>query len=390
VCQLETLQHCLNLPVLRKALNSLPKTLDDTYARILCNIPEDHSQHAVRILQWLTYSERPLRIIELAETVAVNVNGNPWFQEEERFPEPQEILKICSSLVIVEKGSKNLDHDTDSESDYERDDEGVAERGGKIPPTVRLAHFSVKEYLVSERIQGNQSAAKYAIEETSAHESIAAVCLAYLLQFDQYDFLTREIVKEFPLALYAARNWTRHARKLGKDLGSVQVLGHELCLVQKEAYVNWLRLYDATCSYSIIKTDLSIDSAGPPTPLYLMSWDGVSGMVRYLVDLGANVNNQGGFYGDVLRAASYKGHESVVQLLLSGGADVNAQGGTFGNALVAASWTGKEAVVQLLLKWGAEVNAQDVIHGDALQAASERGHDTVVGLLREWGADDVD
>jgi len=389
VCQLETLQHCLNLPVLRKALNSLPKTLDDTYARILCNIPEDHSQHAIRILQWLTCSERPLRINELAETVAVNVDGNPWFQEEERFPEPQEILKICSSLVIVENGSRNLDDQTAGESEYDRDDESVAERDGKIPSTVRLAHFSVKEYLVSKRIQRNKAVAKYAIQETSAHESIAAVCLAYLLQFDQYDSLTLGIDEEFPLALYAANYWTQHARKLGENLNSVQMLGHELCLVQKEAYVNWLRLEDVFLN---MKTDPSFQSAEFPTPLYSMSLGGVSGMVRYLIDLGADVNHHGRTYGSALQAASHRGHESVVQLLLSGGADVNAKSGDFSNPLLAASFAGNEAVVRLLLKWGADVNVRVRNLRSALQGASDRSRDAVLEVFEahESGADHID
>ena len=48
------------------------------------------------------------------------------------------------------------------------------------------------------------------------------------------------------------------------------------------------------------------------------------------------------------------GHEAVVRLLLEKGADVNAQGGQYGNALQAASYRGHEAVVRLLLKSGAE------------------------------------
>jgi len=43
----------------------------------------------------------------------------------------------------------------------------------------------------------------------------------------------------------------------------------------------------------------------------------------------------------------------VVRLLLDKGADVNAQGGSFGNALQAASENGHEAVVRLLLDEGA-------------------------------------
>ncbi|KAL8780876.1 MAG: hypothetical protein Q9213_006266 [Squamulea squamosa] len=41
VCQLDALQNCSRLPSLRKALKNLPKSLDETYCRILCNIPEE-------------------------------------------------------------------------------------------------------------------------------------------------------------------------------------------------------------------------------------------------------------------------------------------------------------------------------------------------------------
>jgi hypothetical protein len=43
----------------------------------------------------------------------------------------------------------------------------------------------------------------------------------------------------------------------------------------------------------------------------------------------------------------------MVELLLGKGADVNAQGGFYGNALQAASVTGHEKVVELLLGKGA-------------------------------------
>ena len=68
---------------------------------------------------------------------------------------------------------------------------------------------------------------------------------------------------------------------------------------------------------------------------------------------GADVNAQGGYFGNALHAASYRGHEKVVELLLSKGADVNAQGGHWGNALQAASDGGHEKVVELLLGRGA-------------------------------------
>jgi hypothetical protein len=49
-----------------------------------------------------------------------------------------------------------------------------------------------------------------------------------------------------------------------------------------------------------------------------------------------------------------RGHEGVVKLLLNKSADVNAQGGYYGNALQAASAKGHEAVVKMLVSRGAK------------------------------------
>jgi ankyrin repeat protein len=50
--------------------------------------------------------------------------------------------------------------------------------------------------------------------------------------------------------------------------------------------------------------------------------------VTLLLEKGADVNAQGGYFGNALQAASSGGHDSVVTLLLDKGADVNAQGGS--------------------------------------------------------------
>ena len=62
----------------------------------------------------------------------------------------------------------------------------------------------------------------------------------------------------------------------------------------------------------------------------------------------------------------FEGHDKIVQLLLEKGAEVNAQGGHYGNALQAACSGGHDKIVQLLLERGAEVNAQGGDYGNAL------------------------
>ena len=108
-------------------------------------------------------------------------------------------------------------------------------------------------------------------------------------------------------------------------------------------------------------------------------------MVQILLDAGADVNTQGGFFSNALQAASVRGHYQVVQILLDAGADVNTQGGFYSNAQ-AASVQGHYQVVQMLLQKGADVNAQGGEYGNALEAALFYRHERIVLMLLKEGA----
>jgi hypothetical protein len=109
--------------------------------------------------------------------------------------------------------------------------------------------------------------------------------------------------------------------------------------------------------------------------------------VQMLVDVGADVNAQGGQYGNALQAASEGSHEKTLQMLVDMGADVNAQGGCYGNALQAASARGHEKIVQMLVGLGVDVNTQEGQYGNAIYAASENGHEKAVQMLVSLPAD---
>jgi len=64
-----------------------------------------------------------------------------------------------------------------------------------------------------------------------------------------------------------------------------------------------------------------------------------------LIDVGVDIDAEGGLYGKALCAALYGGHEKMVQMLVEAGADINAEGGDFSNALQAASAGSHEKVV---------------------------------------------
>ncbi|KAI9445643.1 hypothetical protein BJY52DRAFT_1420739 [Lactarius psammicola] len=85
-CQLEVLRHCVPTS-LHRILEGLPKSLDETYERILKGINHANREHAYRLLQCLAVAYRPLRVEELAELLALDFNarGIPKFNENWRW-----------------------------------------------------------------------------------------------------------------------------------------------------------------------------------------------------------------------------------------------------------------------------------------------------------------
>ena len=98
-CQLDTLRKCLTIPAIRKALSGLPKTLDETYSRILESIPIEYAREAHTIFQLLSVSYHPLRAETVAEAVVIDLEINE-FRVDARLGCCEDILEICGGLVI--------------------------------------------------------------------------------------------------------------------------------------------------------------------------------------------------------------------------------------------------------------------------------------------------
>ncbi|KAL3707747.1 hypothetical protein TMatcc_005729 [Talaromyces marneffei ATCC 18224] len=367
-CQLDILQDCLDLRMLRKSLNSLPKTLEETYARILASIDRSYRHYAIRVLQFLTYSNRPLTIQEAIDSIVVEPDGNPTFNAKLRMPETREIIRLCSSLVSLVTRYDNL-------------------RGEPIME-LQLAHFSVEQYLKSGQIKETfpEELTKVGemfqngLNEITAKGLITRVCLAYLSQMDELCPIDK-IDEEFPLAEYCANYWMDHARPVETEK-IVQESVLSFFLECRGGYVVWEWLFERGISgWTHKRLPEPIQ-----TPVYYASLAGLRHTVEILLNKGVDVNAQGGFYSNALQAASQNGYLEIVQLLLEKGADINAPGDN-GNALQAASHNGHLEIVQLLLEKGVDINAQGGFYNNALQAASQNGHLNIVQLLLEKGAD---
>jgi ankyrin repeat protein len=349
--------------MLRKSLVTLPPTLDQTYDRILSAITEEDAEYAMRILQWLTFSARPLYVEEIAEVVAIDVARDPAFDRDEVLEDPLEALNICSSLVTITTN-------------------GEGGRSGSVRQIVALAHYSVQEYLVSDRIKQGQ-AKQYSMIEVECHNVIAEGSLKYLMQLQQP--LSEEALKISVLARYSAEFWSSHVTKSTDRVKGTSRLAMTLFSKKNPAYLTWIQLCDPDNSWR--EPDLRKGLESTATPLYYAARLGLRAITKLLLNAGADANAQNGKYDNALYVASEGGHEQIVKMLLDKGADVNAQGGHYGNALQAASWKGEEQIVKMLLNAGADVNAQGGYFSNALQAAPVKGEEQIVKMLLNAGAD---
>jgi ankyrin repeat protein len=401
-CQLDALEKCLDPSRLQIALKSLPKTLDETYVRILRRIPEEYKRNAIRLLQFLTYSERPLTIEEAVDAIAVETEGGQYFDPAFRMPNPQEISRYCSSLVVLvsaeddhydqynqDDGDQYNQDDSDQYSQDDSDQYNQDDSDDSDDPhyqndktvMLQLAHFSVKEYLISNRLDNDIS---QDFHEINAKASMATVCLAYLLQLNNR-LPVQEIRQRFPLAQYSAEFWITFAAVAERKDETLQVFIKKFFYNYSGSYRNCYSLYRPDMPWTYNPTQ------EPGSALYYASFGGLMNTVVYLISSGADINAQGGLYRTALAAASVSGHKEIVEQLINSGADVNAQGeGEYGGtALAAASGIGHKEIVELLISSGADVNAQGEgeYGGTALVAASESGHKEIVELLISSGAD---
>ena len=176
-CQLDTLRKLRTPQAINQALQALPAGLDETYDRILISLDESDHEYVLRMLHWLVDSERPLSVTELAEAIALNPNKDR-LDRAERLIVPEEVFELCGSLIRTDE------------------DQNIV-----------LAHYSVKEYLLSARLATKEQAlAKFALQTEYSRRHVSMCLLSYFLSIGltvqnlEHDVLDED---EYPLISYA-------------------------------------------------------------------------------------------------------------------------------------------------------------------------------------------
>jgi len=150
--------------------------LDDAYTATLTRLRAqkgNKSALGLKVLMWVSYSERPLRAGELCHALGVEIGSADL--DPENIPALRTLLAPCLGLVTVEASSS----------------------------IVRLVHFTLHEYLLSDPSLFS-----------SPHATIAEVCLTYL-NFESVMELSPTLhsaPSTLLLLEYASCYWGKHTR----------------------------------------------------------------------------------------------------------------------------------------------------------------------------------
>ncbi|KAK5988527.1 Ankyrin-3-like protein [Cladobotryum mycophilum] len=321
-CQFDELGKLKTPGEITQALENLPQGLDKTYQRMLQNIDPKYQIRVANALKWLSFSIRPLTLDELAEIFILQPGDNVIGDDIERLFDTEDVLTYFAGLIIV------------YEEEYSEDNKQY----------IRLAHFSIKEYLTSSRLQKDDALA-FSFSETDAHLWIAYSCLSYHIYLSTLDSIS------------------------DRERGYAPATTMLYCLARLPHLTELLlsRRFD-TRKY-LIQEDLNA-----------VLWNAVYGgnveIVSLLLDEGADANISlkpsgkiefgDGKYGDTLQVAAFQGHTAIR--------------GKWGSALQVAAGKRHLDVLKLLVGLGANINDPSN-EAECVLSAAVRNYDCLQFLL---------
>ncbi|KAI9830716.1 MAG: hypothetical protein M1819_005380 [Sarea resinae] len=332
---------------IRLALENLPKELDTIYERAMERIrsqDEEDTRLAESVLSWISYTLRPMTILELQHALATTPGDKQL--DEEAFPDERLMLSVCAGLVAI---------------DWETN-------------IIRLVHYTAQEYL--ERIRMTQF--------PQARVNIAATCLKYtsivaLQREPCYDYRARKTcISHHPFIEYAAQHLADHARGDPEEIIGADILKFFNCHLTREFLI-------------IFITNKSLFRFGgayiPLGPLHVVSFLGLATTAKKLLDKGAKVDFDAYVHTPLFWAAA-GGHVAVAKLLIRYNAALDlASDEDDRTPLSKAAGDGNLAMVEYLHARGANIHSRDKSGRTPSCLAARFGHLDILKFLCEKGSE---
>ena len=393
VGQIEVLSNLGTDKAIKKALEQLPTDLVGTYTRILERIENEHQSDIANVqnlLKWLVKGARSLTLEELCECIAIDLEEeNVKWDVEAIMTDPEDILKLCSSLVIISEDNQK----------------------------VTLAHYTVQEFLLSKETK--RTLKNFYLGGDDVDVELTQICLTYLNYGDfvggsiENEAQFTKTLEKYKFLEYAAQYWERHARQSLASEDKLQELIMRLLHSSSQGRGNY-KLWNQVYLYA--KSGHKFTMTSEIMPIFYAATFGLPQTLATLFDEGADIDYEADEvdpteaavseghqevvkilferYGEqdkvklgrYLYTAAAKGHEPVARFLLKRGAPIDDRCGKQGTPLQVSVLGGNVDVVHTLLKQGASTKVVCPRFGTPLAAAAEKGVERTFQLLLDAGA----
>ncbi|KAL4884608.1 ankyrin repeat-containing domain protein [Aspergillus karnatakaensis] len=353
-CQLQSLRKCATPRAVQESLASLPSSLEEYYCRVLDRIDSTNQAVVRNLLRWVTLAFRPLTIVELLPAIAINTSSYiPYYDVMYELLDGDGFFDSCSSFVTVERSAKDL-----------------------TKTYVKLAHYTVREFLLSEATRIGSST-YFHLEERESHAIIAKSALAYIHYIA--NLVPEHAWQYYTLTSYAKHFWHRHKVASGDEWDSSKMKGLLIDCFDGEGLPFALM---GKANLERPWQGEALDKAEQYSPLYYAAHCGMEQVVQVLLATGADPNS--GRHCP-LQAAARNGNRRMVRALIESGANVDSH-----NALGAACQHGHHDVVVEPVNAGASINRTDIegLVSYPLLWAVCYGHTEICRFLLARGAED--
>ena len=345
----------------RKALGSLPPTLNATYERILRHVNASNNEVQLlvsRTLKWIVHRQRSTNLDHLPDEAlceAVSISMGDTRRDTDKISDEYEMLRRCSSLV----------------------------RKGADDGSLELAHFTVEEFLLQLGDEESGEFASYRVGFEYVESEVAKVCLTYL-NFRDFNHavhigeaVSERRLKEYPLRFYAVIDWVNYAQPRLADQELLSLAKQLLSPSKPGTLLSWFQDYIYLCTdheQDQLLLETIHRGTAEASALHFASILSLPEVCSWLIDSGDCDLNQTSVFGTPLQSAFHafepirhwgqpfsvpvpwedllipKELGRVVHILLAAGADPNPSHGTKSPLFMSLEHCNFNVAIQLIDK----------------------------------------
>ncbi|CVK92123.1 related to ankyrin [Fusarium proliferatum] len=266
ICQIDHLSR-VRTALSPKLVQALPRNLEKTFEQAFQTLEdEEEKKLAKRILQFVMFSNKPLDLSELVEGIAITSDTKTLDDvQANSLREKSYVFELCGSLVRESQATSKID----------------------------LAHYSVYQFLQSQKIEGNRENELY-LDKSHGNIELLTACFRYLtmesvsaggiaeeveaaLEDDDL-YISPEVFENTPFLQHAVSNWPAYTSKISGD--ELKDIWSSVLLPFFEPSSNYFRFWVRKARY------LHGYYKYPPgiTPLHVAAAHGLPSLAKILLE----------------------------------------------------------------------------------------------------------